>query len=165
MEDSCIDLDTKTIHIQGEINFDISLEISKHIPRLESVTVYINSYGGFLDPAISIISQLQSLHKVTTIVTGIAYSAAAFIALCGTHRVASKFSCLMFHDPIMTFEEEKIEEIYKISHNSRQHCHYIVKELLKNTELPYKEYIEKIKDDWYVFPKEAKKYGLIDEIR
>lgn len=64
------------------------------------VEVHINSPGGDAFDGITIYNALRARGDVTTVVDGLAASAASIIAMAGTERVASPGSMMMIHDAL-----------------------------------------------------------------
>ncbi len=62
--------------------------------------VHINSPGGDAFDGITIYNALASRGNVTTVVDGLAASAASVIAMAGTERVMSPGSMMMIHDAL-----------------------------------------------------------------
>lgn len=66
----------------------------------DEITVHINSPGGFAYDGIAILNALRGHKaKVTTIVDGLAASAASMIAMAGETVVMNRNSQMMIHDP------------------------------------------------------------------
>jgi len=171
-EQSAFILNNK-IFIVGEINNYMSLEISKSMQNIEehcfktnkNIEVYINSPGGFLDSCISIISTLKnSEFEMTTDITGVAYSAGAFIALAGDYRKISKFGSIMLHTPSFIIGE-KLEDSENYIQHTREHFDRFIKHLIKDTKLSFNTFKQRCNNkDWYLSPLEAKKIGIINDI-
>lgn len=71
----------------------------KSVDKNDHLTVHINSPGGDVFDGIAILNALRN-HKgdVTTVVDGLAASAASFIAQAGKTRIMAKNSEMMIHD-------------------------------------------------------------------
>ena len=164
-----IDFDNNIIHLYGEITYKISLYISMSIRELEknkkSITVKINSNGGLFEPCLSIISDLSNCKsKIITNVSRMAGSAAAIILLTGNQRICSKFSSVMFHSTQITIDSsiENIEDYIKSIKETHER---IMKILMRNTNISYKEFIKLYnRKDYYLSPKECLELGIIDKI-
>lgn len=72
------------------------------IGRGDDVTVRINSGGGYVDEGTAVYNALAA-HRgnVTTIVDGIAASAASLIFMAGDKRIMRRGSTMMIHDPAL----------------------------------------------------------------
>jgi ATP-dependent protease ClpP protease subunit len=173
-KEDIIDIESKTIYIYGDITEITALKISKEINTLDfqnpfhgeiPITVKINSEGGLFLPCLSIMSDLKSAQsKVIVDITGVAFSAGAFIALMGNHRRISKFGEIMFHSP--SFEvEEKLENIENMTAYTREHFNRIMKIALSETKLSFKNFEKFCKGkDWFINPSESLKHGIVNEI-
>lgn len=100
---------TATLHIFGDIVDDVyddgvcALSIAYELEQLgdvDSIDVYINSYGGAVAQGFSIYNLLKSHPaKVRTICNGFACSIASVIFLAGDERIMQGASLLMIHNP------------------------------------------------------------------
>lgn len=98
-----------TLHIFGDIVDDVyddgvcALSFAYELEQLgevDSIDVYINSYGGSVAQGFSIYNQLKSHPaKVRTICNGFACSIASVIFLAGDERIMQGASLLMIHNP------------------------------------------------------------------
>jgi ATP-dependent Clp endopeptidase proteolytic subunit ClpP len=129
------------------------------------INIYINSEGGCLYSALSIID-IISLNKVTinTIVSGVCMSAATLILLSGHNRCMMVNSYMLIHNissgfwgKMHEFEDEmknlneltkKLKEIYK-----------------KNSNITKTQLDKILKTDVLIPANDCLKYGLIDEIK
>jgi len=97
----------KTVSIYGAIGENaniIAYEIESAVKEGEKdVQVRINSGGGSVNDGLSIVSAFNFAReqgaKITTIIDGIAYSMAGYIALCGDVRKCMSYSSGMLHPP------------------------------------------------------------------
>ncbi|MGX7592969.1 ClpP family protease [Candidatus Karelsulcia muelleri] len=146
--------------IQAQLLFLESIDNKKDIQ------MYINSPGGKISSGLSIYDTMQIVKpKVATICTGIAASMAAILLCAGAKgkRYILKHSRVMIHQPIgsvtgqLSDLEISTREILKL----KQELYEI---LSKHTGQQFKK-IEKDSDrDYWMTSKEAKTYGIIDEI-
>ena len=100
---------TATLHIFGDIVDDVyddgvcALSIAYELDQLgdvDSIDVYINSYGGSVAQGFSIYNLLKNHPaKVRTICNGFACSIASVIFLAGDERIMQGASLLMIHNP------------------------------------------------------------------
>ena len=164
-------LKDRIIFITGEINDSVSNIVISELLYLDSqshedISIYINSPGGSVTSGMAIFDTMNYIKSdVKTIVVGIAASMAAFLLACGTKgkRYALANSEVMIHQPLGGVEgqatEIKIvcERILKM----RDKLNKILSEKTGNT---LKKVSEDTERDNYMDAKEAKKYGLIDEI-
>ncbi len=168
-----IDIGRKRIYLYDNIDEYVAAEIAYNIPVLDDhnpdnpkpITVLINSPGGFVDSFASILSVLDNTKSPIHIdITGTAYSAAAYISLCGNHIRISKFAHMMFHHQSWGYTGSRDEHETYLQANG-EHEDRMLKELFKRTKMLYKDFQKRIKGvDFYVSPNQALKYGFVDEI-
>lgn len=100
---------TATLYIFGDIVDDVfsdgvcALSFAYDLEQLgevDSIDVFINSYGGSVSQGFSIYNQLKNHPaKVRTICNGFACSIASVIFLAGDERIMQGASLLMIHNP------------------------------------------------------------------
>jgi len=99
-------LENSTFFLVGEITEENINECVKWITyenltdddRARTLTLYINSYGGDIYQAFALIDAMRlSRHKIKTIATGCAMSAAFLILAAGNERYATQNTGLMCH--------------------------------------------------------------------
>ncbi len=175
-------LSQKEILINGEIKEDLIEKAVIHILNFNTIDdqqeaivkdyvrspiiVYINSIGGLLDEAFSLISAIESSKTpVITYGLGKCYSSGFLILLSGHYRVVQKYTNLMYHQGSAGFIGEfgkhmEYVEQYRIC-QSKVEKYVLEKTKIKKTKL---DQIFKNKTDWYIEPEEALKLKIIDEI-
>lgn len=165
-------LKDRIIFISGEINDTMADLIVAQLLYLESedpkkdIQIYINSPGGVITSGFAIYDTMQYVKPdVSTICIGMAASMAAVLLAAGTKgkRFALPNADVMIHQPLggaqgqaadIKIQAEKILEARKQLNNILQ----------ERTGQPL-ERIEKDTDrDFYMSAKEAKEYGLIDDV-
>jgi len=134
--------------------------------RNEPINLIINSNGGDVYEMLGIIDYIESLSvPVNTICRGRAFSAAAVILACGTGvRMASKRSCVMFHESISFMDGIKISDMsaYINNLNSLENdvCNLLASKSNKNADW----WKQQQKTDLFLSAEQLKQYGIIDEI-
>lgn len=118
----------RVLYLSGEINEHVAQEINVEMIRmqredpLQDITMIVDSYGGDLFAAFSIVDCMEMLTcDIKTICLGKAMSAGQFIFSTGAKgkRFMSKHARLMLHNPISGYEgsvpdiEVEIEELQK----------------------------------------------------
>ena len=162
----------RIIFIGTEINDNIANIIIAQLLFLESVepnkeiTIYINSPGGSIYPGLGIYDTMQHINpKISTICTGLAASMGAILLAGGSKnkRYALPHSRIMIHQPWGGIQgkssdmEIKIKEMIEIKKDLYQ--------ILSNhTGKKYSEIEKDSNNDFWMKSKEAKKYGIIDNI-
>ncbi len=130
------------------------------------IMVYLNSGGGLLDEAFSLISAIESSQTpVFTCALGRCWSAAFFILLSGHQKFCQKYSSLMYHQGSAGINDTfgRVIEYAKYWES----CQEMVENYVaKNTKIKKKKLQEIFmhKTDWYVTPKEALELGIVTEI-
>lgn len=141
-------------------------EMGIPIPMREPIKVYIDSWGGHLTAAFTIINAIElSKTPVWTINVGAAYSAGFFIFITGHKRFAYSLSSFLFHEG-STGGEGSID-----AHKFRNQADFYNKQLLqlkvhtlKYTKLSEEDYAKIQKDDYWLTAEEAVEKGVADEI-
>jgi|SRR3989344_1319230 len=167
-------LQDRIVFLGGQINDDMANTIIAQLLFLErdaeksqkDIELYINSPGGSVTATLAIYDTLQHLKSdVRTICVGLAASGAAILLSAGTKgkRFTLPNSEIMIHQPVGGTEGQAVD----IEIDARRIIR--IKERLnqiisKHTGQPL-EKVEKDTDrNFYLEPKEAKAYGLIDDI-
>lgn len=130
--------------------------------------IKINSSGGMLTSAIAIINEMmQQKANCRVDIICLAYSSAALIAMASKHIRISKLGLIMLHYPLWETEEEsfnKHKELINITEEGfdrllstllrYRHAKFTLKTLKKELD----------KGDFYITPKDALKYKLVDRV-
>lgn len=148
------------------VNFWNEVESIDNTPIEEIIPlqIYINSEGGDLDAALSIISIMQSSKiPVYTHVYGRAWSGAFFIAICGAQRTAEKYSSFLFHEGNALFGENahKFIQFSNFYKNTLEQVRQLTTHHTRITEADYQLHKN---DDWWLTAEEALEFGVIDKI-
>ncbi len=165
-------LKERIIFLSGEVNDHIADLIVAQLLFLESedpkkdIQIYINSPGGSVSAGLAIYDTMQYIKPdVSTICIGRAASMGAFLLASGKKgkRFALPNADVMIHQPLggaqgqaedIKIQAEKILKVRALLNNI----------LSERTGQPL-EKIEKDTDrDFYMTAKEAREYGLIDEV-
>ena len=132
----------------------------------KDIKLYINSPGGSVTAGLAIYDTMQYIRpNVTTVCVGIAASMAAVLLAAGAKgkRFALPNSEVMIHQ-IMGGAEGQATDIKIRAEHILKIKDLLNKILAKHTNQPENK-IEKDTDrDYFLTPKEAKEYGLIDKI-
>lgn len=138
-------------------------------PDIESIEIYINSCGGNLMTFISLydcIGVVRKLYKkpVSTIVTGIAASAAALVLQAGSPRFATQNSYVMIHEVLFGFEGKTaaFKKEYEAVKKFENMAFNIWAKSMGLTVKALRKMIEN--EDLYFTAKEALAKGLIDKV-
>jgi len=128
---------------------------------IKNLLIKINSVGGKVFLAQGIVGEmLTTSMEITTLVTGIAMSASAFVAPMGAKRLAFDFATFMVHDPIVKGQEpdEKTAQVIKMAKDS------IITMMISRSNLKREQLDVMMADETFFSAKEAKGFGLVDEV-
>lgn len=179
--DSCLstfEFIERTIYLTDEINQDHANSIFEmirfwnkvdkedKIPVEERlpIKIYINTPGGDIDAVFSIISSIKaSLTPVHTITIGTGYSGGFFIGICGHKRFGLAHTSYLFHEGAAMDGGDAHKFLQRMEFYRLQ-LSRLKQITLDNTKISNDEYESHRKDDWFMDPHDAIKYGVIDEI-
>lgn len=162
-------LQDRIIFLTGEINDTMSNIIISELLYLdninhENIYIYINSPGGAITSGMGIYDTMRFIEsKVITIGVGMCASMAAFLLSSGDERYVLPNAEVMIHQPLggaqgqATDIKIAAERIIKLKEK-------LNKILSDNTNQPLKKIYEDTERDNFLSAKEAKDYGLIDDI-
>jgi ATP-dependent Clp protease protease subunit len=138
----------------------------------KDLTIYINSGGGSVGAGFAMMEMLYKVKRdfgmrITTIITGYAYSMGAIIFQAGDKRVMGHFSTLMLHSPswMLSGEDHRIFQDYeKLSSQYKS----VIGDLFasrtgQHNSSWWRRFIYSGRDR-FLSPKECLKLGLVDEI-
>ena len=133
---------------------------------VEKITIYINSNGGCLSSAFSIMDTISMSKKpVATVNFAMAASAAALILMTGTKGLRYSYpnARAMIHCAAteVSGNVHEIEEGYKDLFYQNK---IFLEKIAYYTGKSYTEIKEVTRRDFYMTPNQAKKFGLIDKI-
>lgn len=165
-------LKERIIFISGEIENTMADLIVAQLLYLEAeeptkdIQVYINSPGGSVNAGFAIYDTMQYIKcDVSTMCIGLAASMGAFLLAAGTKgkRFSLPNSDILIHQPLggaqgqasdIQIHAEKILEIReRINHILAERTGQKLEKIEKDTDR-----------DYYLNPKEAVEYGLIDKV-
>lgn len=167
-------LKDRIVRVDGEITADNASIITSELLFLESqdphtdITMYINSPGGDVCAGFAIYDVMNYIQPdVRTVVNGRAMSMGSILLAGGTKgkRHALPNAEIMIHQPIGGSKGKASD--MEISWNEMQKCKKkIIDFYMEHCDngKTHEEIEADIKDDHYMTPPEAMKYGLIDSI-
>ena len=165
-------LEDRIIFLTGEINDQVADAIVAQLIYLEGkdpdkdISLYINSPGGSVSAGLAIYDTMNYIRSdVSTICIGLAASMAAFLLSSGAKgkRYALANSEVMIHQPLggAQGQASDIEITAREILKTKRELYEI---LSVHSGVPVKK-IEKDADrDYWLSAREAKDYGLIDEV-
>ena len=143
------------------------LRYATNQPGVTTINVMLNSPGGDIYSAISIIDVITEISKLVPVVitvSGHCMSAATLILQAGTKRLSTPNSRFMIHELSTSAFNQRYTELK----NEVEECTSImlwIQELYsEKTKLPKKKLDKMLKKDSYFNAKKALEYGLIDEV-
>jgi len=128
------------------------------------IFIHINSYGGYVYDALSTVDRIiASETPVTTIIEGIAASAATMISICADHRQIRPNSVMLIHQLRGGTYGKKcdFDDEY---HNLNKLEKRLTKLYQEHTTLSKKKLKEMMSKELEYEPTECEKLGLVDEI-
>lgn len=135
------------------------------------IPVIIDSYGGDVYSLLSMISEVQNSNlPVAMICESKAMSAGAILFTFGTegHRYMAPHGTLMIHE-VSSFQFGKVEDLKVDAEEADRLNNLIFKLMAKNCGKDDDYFLDIIHEkghtDWYLTPKEAKKYNLVNCIK
>ena len=130
------------------------------------ITVNISSGGGSIMDGFSIFSAItNSEATVNTHIAGVAASIAGIIALAGSHVSIVDFGTIMIHDPLISSDGKKIEDLTPEQENALSAMRKSLLVILKNrTNKSEKELSEMMAAETWLNAKQALEGGFVDEI-
>ena len=164
-------LEERIILLTGEVEDKMASSIVGQLLYLDSIDnsdifMYINSPGGSISAGMAIYDTMNFVKSdVSTICTGLAASMASFLLSAGApkKRCSLPNSEIMIHQPIGGFQGQvsDIEISAKRMIKLREKLNVL---LAKNTKQPIEKIREDTERDYFLDPKDALSYGLIDEV-
>lgn len=134
------------------------------VKNREPINIYINTPGGDLNAAFSIIGAIKaSKTPVNTITYGTGYSAGFFIGICGHKRYGLPYSSYLLHEG-SSMQAGDSQKFLQNANFYKCQLGLLKKIVLENTKIPKKTYEKKLADDWFMTVEDALKFGVIDEV-
>ena len=162
----------RIIFLGTDVNDQVANIITAQLLFLESVDsgkdiqIYINSPGGSVYAGLGIYDTMQFIKPdVATICTGMAASMSAVLLCAGAQgkRSALPHSRVMIHQPsggaqgVASDMEINLKEMLKIKNE-------LYEIIAKHTKQPFTKVYKDSERDYWMIAREAKDYGMIDEV-
>jgi ATP-dependent Clp endopeptidase proteolytic subunit ClpP len=154
-----------------ELNTEIR-KITRTLMRFSSdfnsnpppIYLHINSFGGSIFAALSVIDTIQyNPIPIYTIIEGAAASAATMISVYGKKRYITKSSHMLIHQLSSGFWG-KMAEVKDEVKNLKNLMKVIKKIYKKKTDVPEEKLDKILKHDLWWNSKKCLKYGLVDKV-
>lgn len=139
----------------------------EHVDSKKDITLYVNSPGGSVTSALAIYDTIQYVKPdVSTVCVGMAASAAAIILASGANkkRLALPNAKILIHQPIVTGMEGQVTDIEIHAKELLRTKEQINLILANHTGQKVSKINLDVERDYFMSAKEAKEYGLIDNI-
>ena len=148
------------IRIWNKLDVESRLPVDERDP----IKIYINSDGGDLVAAYSIIDSIKmSKTPVWTINTGCAYSSGLEIFIVGHYRIAYPYSSFLFHEGYTGFGGDA-NKFKNYSRFYERLLEMSKENILTHSNLTQEEYEKVKKDDWWFLAKDAYDLKMCDKI-
>lgn len=171
------DVENRRLYINCEIDDDVIDSIVYHILRYnrtdkgvpkedrKPIIIYLNSPGGSITSGFGLIDvMLASKTPIYTVNQAECYSMGFMIFLAGEKRYGMQNSTYLCHDgQTMAWDSmSKIKD--KIEFETGQMEEHMKDYILSRTSIGEALYNERHRMEWYMYPEEAKKYGIVTHI-
>lgn len=138
-------------------------------PKLEPITVYVNTWGGSASDGWAIYDAIRSCRSpVTTVAIGAAGSAGSVILQAGDTRLITPNTEVLIHFGYDSHGEDRITTLYA-AQEAREHYIKRMEELFverireKHPGFPRRNVVRWLRDDKYFTADQAITYGLADK--
>jgi len=163
------------ISFHGEINTENATKLIFYCDNLmregtEHIYISISSRGGYVDSELHLYNTLRAMDvEITMHNTGSVKSAGMLVFLAADNRFASENSRFLIHQPVRkyigdpkSYDARDLSEHAQLLENDMLHEKKI---LLQHTKATKKDINSWHKNTKVFTPAEAKKYGIISEVR
>lgn len=135
----------------------------KSVESRVPIILHINTLGGDVSSGLSLIDVIQTSKTPVYGVCHKACSMGAYILVSCHKRFAFKNSTLLFHDgsTFVGSSSSKVKDTVRWMNELEVRLDNLV---FANTKIDEAEYEKHRRDEWYMFPSEAKELGIINHI-
>src|SRR5690606_31772258 len=132
---------------------------------VDLISVYINSYGGFVSEAWAIHNALKR-HKATirTVCEGFAFSGASLILMAGDDRIMLATSALRIHN-VQTFAAGDYKKLQSEAEGAKKLNELSMQVYLEHVNLSKEELAEMMDKTTWISPTEALEWGFATAIQ
>ena len=169
-----IHLDTLTPQIADQIDLLIRFwnkcdeDTIVSLGAREPIKIYINSIGGSLDAAITIMNSIRlSRTPVYTFNIGSVYKESFLVYLAGTRRYSYPDALFMYTDTMLPIESEETENestFYPLKAVSAYIAQNMKSFFLERVSITEAQYDKHNKNDWWFSAEDAFKIHIVNEI-
>lgn len=156
------------VYIFGVIGWEVTpialVTQLKENPDLRTLTVHINSLGGFIGDGLAILNTLRS-HKatITTIIEGYALSMGSIIAQAGDRRLMADNTLMMIHRA-QGGAFGDAADLAKEAEVLKKHEQVLINEYVRVMGISVDEVQNMLNEETWFTAEEALSAGLVDEI-
>ena len=171
------DIENRKIMLNDEITTEAIERLTYHIIRYNGIDkdtpvegrkpirIYINSPGGSVTDGFGIIDAIRlSKTPVYTINLGICYSMGFLIFIAGHKRYSMPSATFLCHDGFSMAVDSLNKLADRMDFETKQMEEHIQNYVLEQTNIDKKLYQKKKRVEWYFYPIEAKKLGVVTDI-
>ena len=140
-------------------------DAGKDLEDRKPIILYINCPGGDVNEGFGLVSAIEaSSTPVYTVNLGQWSSMAFLIGISGDKRFALSHTTFLMHDGNFYAEgsTNKVIETAEFMQNFERDV--VKKHVLKHSNMKARDYNKKVKNEYYMLPKEALEWGFIDKI-
>ena len=149
----------------GEVENKLIKKYNEHNSHQEYIYLHINSFGGSVFSAFSVIDTIKNMKvPVVSIIEGAAASAATLISVMCDYRIIYQTSYMLIHQ-LSSGTWGKMSELEDEMENLKELMNSIRKIYKENTNIPEGEINEILKHDLWWNPEICLTKGLVDEIK
>lgn len=171
------DIENRKIMLNDEVDAEAASRIIYHIIRYNEIDrdipveerkpirIFINSPGGNVTDGFGIIDAIcLSKTPVYTINLGICYSMGFLIFIAGHKRYSMPSATFLCHDGFSFAADSTSKLADYAEFQSKQMERHTQDYILKQTNITKAVYQKKKRIEWYFYPAEAKKLGVVTDI-
>lgn len=132
----------------------------------EPIKIYIDSYGGNINAALTIMDSIKiSRTPIYTINIGTVYKESFFIYLVGHRRYTYQMASFMFHKDTKQFDENETESnFFNYTSLCQKQEEELKRLLLDKTKITENQYEKHCKNDWWFSADDAHKLSICNEV-
>jgi len=159
------EIDCSTMDLIDYVMFFNREDKDTPVEQRKPIRILINSPGGSLDVADSLISMFKlSKTPIYTYAMGMVASAASLIYLAGHKRFALTNAYWIFHEGSCNNMGGNFAEIKAAMRDYEKSVEKMTQFYIDNTNFTEDEVRTNIKSDWYLYQTEALEKGIVHEI-
>lgn len=171
------DVENRRMYINSGIDEYVVTDLAYHIMRYnrldkdipvedrKPIILYINSPGGNVTDGYALIDAMMlSKTPIYTVNLGIAYSMGFLIFIAGQKRFSMPSATFLCHDGASGGFDSMNKLKDRIEFETGQMEQHTEEYVLERTGISKKQYRDNQRKEWYFYPDEAKKLGVVTHI-